>query len=326
MKKFNMIIGPLIGALFLYLTVRKIDFANCWVYIRQAGLTWIMLAVLVYSSAFVIRSVRWKYIISPLKVIPPGQLFSYLILGFFMNNLLPLRLGELVRAHVTGQKAGVTRSGVLATVVVERLFDGLAYVSLFFVTILILPFPAWTKKSMAVGSVLFIAVLFVLFMVAKNQEFAERMFSLVPLPSRFRMKVNAMFSNFISGLQSLGHAPSLVKVFVFSIAVWTIEALVFFVLGKSFGMQLSFFQGMLVMIIIGMGAILPTAPGYVGTVEFLGTNALFFMGVNRNQAFGYIITLHVLQLLTVTFWGFRSLLTEKITFSELIRVEKQEQI
>jgi uncharacterized protein (TIRG00374 family) len=326
MKKWNMIIGPLIGALFLYLTLRQIDFANCWVYIRQAKLSWIVLAIVVYSSAFFVRSIRWKYLITPLKDIPRARLFSYLILGFFMNNLLPLRLGELVRAHVTGQKAGVTRSGVLATVVVERLFDGLAYVALFFVTILILPFPAWTKKSMAAGSVLFVVVLIILFVVARNQVFAVKLFSFLPLPQKIRQRVNAIFSNFLRGLQALGHGPSLVKVFLLSIVVWTIEGIVFFIMGRSFGMPLSIFQGMLVMIVIGMGAILPTAPGYVGTVEFLGTTSLSFLGINKNLAFGYIITLHVLQLLTITFWGLRSLITEKITLSELIRIEKQEKL
>jgi uncharacterized protein (TIRG00374 family) len=326
MKKISKyVVGPLIGALFLYLTLRQVDFANCWIYIRQAKLFWVAVAVVVYSLAFFVRSVRWRYLMAPLKDVPRPQLFNYLIIGFFMNNLLPLRLGELVRAHITGQKAGTTRSGVLATVVIERLFDGLSYVVLFFLTFLVLPFPAWTKKSMGAGSILFVGVLFILFLLSKNQSLAERVFAAMPLPRAIRERVNAAFSNFLRGLKSLGNASSLIKVLLLSIVVWTIEGLVFYVMGLSFGMQLTVFQGILVMIIIGMGAILPTAPGYVGTVEFLGTASLVFLGINKNLAFGYIITLHLLQLLTVTFWGLRSLMVEKITLSELIRIEKQEQ-
>jgi hypothetical protein len=322
MKK-KYFLGPLIGALFLCLTLRQIDFGNCWFYIRQAKLLWIAVAVVVYSFAFYLRSFRWKFLMSPLKDVPRNRLFSFLIMGFFMNNLLPLRLGEIVRAHITGQKMGVSRSSVLATVVVERLFDGLSYVVLFFLTILVLPFPSWTKKSMGAGSVLFIGVLAILYLLSRNRQKAVSLFGALPMPAVIRTRVNAFFSNFLNGLGSLGHGPSLAKVFLLSLAVWTIEATVFYLMGLSFGMNLSVFQGMLVMIVIGMGAILPTAPGYVGTVEFLGTTSLVFIGINKNLAFGYIVTLHVLQLLTITFWGIRSLMAEKITLSELIRIEKK---
>jgi uncharacterized membrane protein YbhN (UPF0104 family) len=78
------------------------------------------------------------------------------------------------------------------------------------------------------------------------------------------------------------------------------------------------------MIIIGTGAIIPTAPGYVGTVEFLGVTSLAFLGFDKNQSFGYIIVLHFFQLLAVCLMGIYSLTKEKITLGELIRIEKQQ--
>ena len=95
-----------------------------------------------------------------------------------------------------------------------------------------------------------------------------------------------------------------------------------YIFSKAFFLNINIFQCFLVMIIIGTGTMLPPAPGYVGTVEFLGVTALSFLGVNKDQAFGYIVTLHVFQILTIFFWGIHGLITEKITFSELIHIEK----
>ena len=277
-----------------------------------------------YFLAFVARSFRWEFLIEPLKHnIPIKRLFSFLVLGFFMNNVLPLRLGEVVRANITGQKLSLPRTGVLATILVERLFDGISYITLFVVTIMFLPFPAWAKTSFSAGSVVFIGALIFLYFLLKHRDKAAGLVEKIPLPQRFKDGAQNMFSNFIDGLQIFAKGSSLAKVFLLSIIVWSIEGTVFYLMGWAFGIHLTIFQCFFVMIIIGMGAILPTAPGFVGTVEFLGVTSLSFLGVNKNLAFGYIITLHLLQLLTVSLMGIHSLISEKINFAELVRIEKQ---
>ncbi|MFH1368247.1 MAG: lysylphosphatidylglycerol synthase transmembrane domain-containing protein [Elusimicrobiota bacterium] len=325
MKK-RFIFGIIIGAVFLFLTLRQIDFANTLSYMRQINPLWIAIIMVVYSSAFLVRSFRWKQLISPILSVSPFKLFSYLILGFFMNNLLPLRLGELIRAYITGNKFKISRSGVLATVVVERLFDGLTFVTLFLLTVMFLPFPETAKKSFFAGGILFLAVITALFFMTRHQEYAMRIMSRIPMPKRFSEKILHFFGNFIKGLQIFGNVKGLVTVFVLSLCVWSIEGFVFYLMNIAFHMGLNYFQMLFVMIIIGMGAILPPAPGYVGTVEFLGVMSLSILNVDKNLAFGFILTLHILQLLTISFWGIRSLIKEKITLSELIRIEKQKEI
>lgn len=317
-------LGFIIGAVFLYLTLRQIDFAATYQYIRQASLSWLALAVLVYSTAFFVRAVRWKFLIAPLKEWPAVRLFSYLILGFFMNNTLPLRLGEIIRAHITGQKVGIPRSSALATIVVERLFDGLSYVCLFLVTITFMEFPGQTRATFMSAGAAFLVGMIVFFLMARNKEFAIRIFNKLPLPFRFRDRIQSIFANFLGGLKIFGHFGALARILALSLVVWTIEGFVFLMVGWAFHLDLTIFQCFLVMIIIASGSILPTAPGYVGTVEFLGVLGLSFIGIDKNQAFGYIIVLHLLQLTTIAFWGIRSLFVEKLTFSELVRIEKQQ--
>ncbi len=320
----KVLLGFSIGALFLYLTLRQIDFKSSWYYIQNASWLYIFVILFVYSAAFMVRSIRWKYLLAPLVQFPAKRLFSFLILGFFMNNLLPLRLGELVRAHVTGQKTGVSRSGALATIVIERLFDGLSYITLFLITILFLPFPEWAKKSLFAACIVFTGVLVFLFFLGRHQELVAKVFPRLPFPEKITKKLQYIFVNFASGLKILSDVRTVAKVYLLALVVWGIEGSVFYLVGQSFHMDLNYFQGVLVMIIIGTGAILPTAPGYVGTVEFLGVTALSFLGVDKNQAFGYILTLHAIQLVVITAWGIRSMIVEKLTLSELIRIEKSE--
>lgn len=320
MKKILVVIfGLLIGAVSLYLTLRQIDLTTCFSYIVNAKWQFILLSALVYSFAFMVRAVRWHYLLSPLKLVPAKRLFFLIQIGFFMNNLLPLRLGEIIRAHISGKKIGVSRSGVLATVVVERLFDGLSYVILFLMVIPFLPVPQWAKKSLLMASLVFILGPVILFLMMRHRESAIKLFSKLPFPQIVYTRINTILTNFIEGLAIFnGKKDKLYKVIILSLCVWIIEGSVFYVLSFAYNIPLTFFQGLFVMIIIGTGSMLPTAPGFVGTVEFLGVTSLAFIGINKNLAFGYIITLHAMQLLTIFFWGITAIFKEKLTFSELI--------
>lgn len=320
-----MMVGLGIGALFMWLTLRKIDFALAWTHIMQAQVQWILIASLIYVGGFIMRSMRWRILLDSLKQSTAYRLFSLLILGFFMNSVLPMRIGELIRAHVTGQKLEISRSSSLATIFVERLFDGLTYAVLFIITALMLPIvPPAAKKSIAAGGVVFGGLLIVLFFVARNRERAARAFERVPLPQRFEARIRSIFNNFLGGLGVFSTGSSLVKVFALSLAVWTIEGCVYMTMGFAFGLHMSIYQAFLVMIVIGTGAVLPAAPGFVGTVELLGVSALEFLGFETNRAFGYIITLHLMQLVMISILGMRSLIIEKLSFSDLVRIEKKQ--
>ncbi|OGS17875.1 MAG: hypothetical protein A2219_01705 [Elusimicrobia bacterium RIFOXYA2_FULL_50_26] len=316
-------IGIILGAVFLWLTLRQVDLASCWLYIRQADRRFIALALLAYILAFVVRSVRWKQLLAPLATLKAARLFFFVTMGFFMNNVLPLRLGEVIRANITGQKFNISRSGAFATVVVERLFDGFSYACIFFITIGLLPFPSWAKKSMIAGSSLFVGALVFLFFFVRHKEKALALFSRMPLPQKFAGRIRDIFTNFVSGLTIFAHGRGLIKVILLSLLVWSFEGSVFYIVGKAFNLGLTLPQAFLVMLVIGTGVVLPTAPGYVGTVEFLGVTSLSFIGIDKNLAFGYIITLHFLQLATVSSLGIIGMIREKITLNELIRLEKR---
>lgn len=328
MKKriFLGVIGILIGVAALYWSMSKIDFGQMFSYIRRLNAWWALLACAVYSTAFAARSMRWKFFLDHVAKTRVRKLFNLLIIGFFVNNVFPARVGEVIRAYVSGKNLNVSKSSVLATIVVERLFDGLAYITFFMVTVMFLPFPNNIKTMFWIGAAVFSGLLLFLFLLARNKSKASGIFSKIPLPGKFKGAVERIFTNFLHGLQAFSDGKTLLKGFIFSICVWGIEGMVFFILSFPFGLGISYFQSIFTMIIIGMASILPGAPGYVGSVEASGLVALNVFGIDKSLAMAYILTLHSLQWLTVAFWGVRSLIAEKITFADLIRIEKQKQI
>ena len=136
---FKIILGCLVSLLLIYLCIRNIDFKQSVSLLKNADLSLIAVGVVIYAVSYLVRGFRWDYILMPLKKMKMFQSFFYLVFGFFMNNILPLRLGEFVRAIVAGKKLEISRSGVFATIVVERLMDIIIFIISFFLIAMFVP-------------------------------------------------------------------------------------------------------------------------------------------------------------------------------------------
>ncbi len=141
MKKqwLHLFIGCLISAFFLWLAFRKVDFQTLWVTLRSINYWWTIPFVVVTLLSMYVRSIRWHYLLLPSYKIPTRRLFSPLMIGFAFNGIFPARAGEFARAYVLGKKEKMTFSAAFATVIVERIFDGLTMLFLFAITLMFLP-------------------------------------------------------------------------------------------------------------------------------------------------------------------------------------------
>ncbi|MGH2543932.1 MAG: lysylphosphatidylglycerol synthase transmembrane domain-containing protein, partial [Ardenticatenaceae bacterium] len=136
-KRGRFVLGLLVSALFLFWALQGLRLDEFWTQIQQANYVWLLPGVAVYFVGVWARTWRWHYLLRPLRVIPVNRLFPVVCIGYAGNNIYPARAGELLRAYVLKQQDGIPVSANLATVVVERIFDGL--VMLAFV-VLALPF------------------------------------------------------------------------------------------------------------------------------------------------------------------------------------------
>ena len=135
MKRWQFWLGVLISGFFLYLVLRKLHWAEFWEALKTANYWWLLPGVAVYFVGVWVRAWRWHYLLRPLKSIPTRTMFPIVAIGYMGNNIYPARAGEVLRAVVLKRREGVPISASLATMIVERIFDGVVMLAFVFVNL-----------------------------------------------------------------------------------------------------------------------------------------------------------------------------------------------
>src|SRR5436190_9678311 len=159
-------------------------------------------AMLLWFIGYCVRTLRWRTLLAGSKVGSLLSLFGVLMVGFATNNLLPARLGELARAYLLRRKTGLRKTFVLASIFLERIFDGLALVAMLVVLSVLIDLPGWGREVEMVASALFVGVTFGVIVLVYRHELVARLVELVarPLPGRFSAFAVGAFGAFVSGL------------------------------------------------------------------------------------------------------------------------------
>ena len=274
----------------------SLDHASYWVLIP---------AVAAYFVGVWLRAVRWHFLLRPVKPIAAARLFPVVVIGYMANDVLPARLGELVRVYVLGEQEDVPKTTTLATIVVERLFDGIAMLLFVILVGLLVPLNSQITQIFRVAAIVFVTALIVLFGIGSSRERAiwlvqqgERL-----LPAKFEGRVASLAERFIEGLDCLQSVPLSAMIFFLSIGAWLCEATMYFTLAQGFGLGLGFPAYMLTAAVANLGAMVPAAPGYIGTFDFGALASLRLFGANPGAAAGYVLVLHLALLLPVTLLG-----------------------
>ncbi len=135
MKKWHFWLGMLISILFIWLALRGLRLEKFWDTVQQANYIWLLPGVAVYFVAVWVRAWRWHYLLGPIKKIPTKTMFPITTIGYMGNNIYPARAGEVLRAVILKRKEQVPVSASLATIIVERIFDGVVMLAFVFVNL-----------------------------------------------------------------------------------------------------------------------------------------------------------------------------------------------
>src|SRR5512140_1628368 len=135
MKKWQLWLGVLISVLFIWLSLRGLRLDQFWGAVRSANYWWLVPGVAVYFVAVWARAWRWHYLLRPIKNVPTRTVFPITTIGYMGNTIYPARAGEVLRAVVLKRREGVPVSASLATIIVERIFDGVVMLSFIFINL-----------------------------------------------------------------------------------------------------------------------------------------------------------------------------------------------
>ena len=312
-------IGFLISLIFLAVIIYKINFQELVAAFYQASYPYLLPALILYMGSFFIRALRWKFILQPLKTISLGSSFSIIMIAWMANNVLPARMGEFVRAYVIGKKEHISVSASLATIVIERVFDGLTLVGFLVILLCFYPFPDWVKRIGYLSALLFIFALICLIALKNWHDFIAnniiKKFTTY-LPDKINKIIIGFAGRFVDGLQCLSSGRRLIVVIIYSLLVWVLEGLMYYYVIRSFNLNLLTYASFFLLTVTNLGLIVPSAPGYVGTFQFFSILSLKVFGIDKNVALSFSIALHALQYLPVTLLGLIYLNKEGLKLTE----------
>ncbi len=295
----------------LYIAFHDVDWEILANHLGEANPIVLLTAVLLTTLSYLMRSRRWQFLF-PERVITFSSAARVLILGFFMNNILPARAGEFVRAHMGSKVTGGTRTLVLATIASERLADGLM-LSLFFVSISFSSHSEYLSPNLFYVAGLFGGVAGgVLFTLV----FRSRIFSVVEsLTSKVNHKASDYAHDrikvFINGLAPLCSRKTFPIITIWTFAIWLVELSVFFAVTRAFGADLPLPLCILFLVTVNFSSLIPSAPGGIGVIEAIASAVLISVGVPKEQALTMVIVQHVIQYLVVGIPGAAIMFTWK---------------
>jgi glycosyltransferase 2 family protein len=328
MKRWQFWLGVVISAVFLYLALRGLHIGDVWEEMRGANYWWLIPGVLVYFMGVWARAWRWHYLLRPIKAISTRQMFPVVAIGYMGNNIYPARAGEVLRAVILKQKEGVPISASLATIIVERIFDGVVMLGFIFVNLGELArltggagvIGEVSIQSIALfGTAAFGGALVVFLLAAMFPGQANRVIRAMTgrfVPERFRERVDGVLERFLGGLESLRSPREALMVFVTSVVIWLFETAKYWFVMHAFPFEVSFFALMLMNGVVNLATTIPSAPGYIGTFDAPGIAVLVAYGVNRAVAASYTLVLHVALWVPITALGAYYLAREGLRVSE----------
>jgi uncharacterized protein (TIRG00374 family) len=313
MKRWQFWVGILISVAFLYFSLRGLELDKFWEAVQDADYFWLIPGIAVYFMAVWARSWRWHYLLRPLKKIPTRTMFPIVAIGYMGNNIYPARAGEVLRAAVLRQREGVPISASLATIIVERIFDGVVMLGFVFLNLAELArltsdsgFVGNIQELALWGAIAFIGALAIFLLAAMFPKITERVVNWIIdrfVPKRVRERTRDLALRFLTGLESLRSPQEALMVFVTSVVIWLLETGKYWFVMHAFPFRVSFFVLMLMNGIVNLATTLPSAPGYVGTFDAPGIALLSAYGIPKALATGYTAVLHVALWFPITVLG-----------------------
>lgn len=323
MKK-GFVFGFILSAIFLYLAFRKVDLKDLKMAFSQAEYIYLIPVTLLVLFAQWIRSYRWGLILKPVKRLDQWTLFSLTSVGYMAILLLPVRLGEFARPYLLNRKYGLGLSPTLATITIERVFDGLTLMIVLAFVIATVPLPKWVANTGIIMLTVFFSLFVLLLLLAIKKNYSTKVINGVfsKFPHRISRRMIHLLTSFLEGLEIL---PSLRKnVFVgfLSVTLWITIGFIIYLLFLSFKFDLPLIAAYTVLTLTTLGIMIPAAPGFVGNYHIFVIIALTLFKIPKSEALTFAIMLHFINVGLIILLGLIFLPHNAISLSKIYQIKQ----
>jgi glycosyltransferase 2 family protein len=297
MTYLRILIGLAISIACVIVLLSQINLQLTAAALGRAQPAWLVLAVVILLVTMLTKSYRWGLLYYPTRGLHFGNLTSALFIGYMVSSLVPMRLGELVRAYLIGKKEPVTFSQSVGTILVEKVLDIVTILGFLAVLGLIMPLPPQVAGSgplLAATGLGGLAVLFGLAWLPREKVLRVLARLQLYVPGSRRWNLVKVLGPFLEALAILRYWRLLPALAFWSVLNWSLSALINYVVMLAMDVPAPFAAAIFLMVVANLGMVVPSAPGYVGVFHALAVLALSAFGVDPSYAMGYAVVLHAI--------------------------------
>ena len=318
--------GLLFSFVFMVLAARKVDWAQVLLSVRQAHGVWLLAGVAGTLATYFLFAVRWRMIARKAFPLSTSNAFSFIMIGYLANMVMPLRLGDVTRGVLAARETGARTFTVLSTMALERILD---VATILLLALLVswqmeIPEPirlAAISFAWAVAAVIFLFFSLLLLpetLKAKLLSIGERM------PQRPWVFAHGLVRQFKAGIGSLLDAALLSRCLILSLLAWTTFSVATLLFLYAFSFDLPWPAAVFVVVVVNLGSAIPSSPGFIGVYHYLVVLALGVWAVPKSEALGYALATHGLTLLIYLVIGGACLWHKGIRLGQLRCAEKED--
>lgn len=324
-KHLMFAVGLCVTVVALWYSLRDVQFSEFTAALRQFHYVWLIPALLFFYYSMYLRAVRWGLLFRPYFRFKGREVYPPIMICFCFNGIFPFRVGEVARAIYAGKrlKTGVTTA--LATVVAERILDGVTLLLMLAFALWLLPpmdptfkMELWGKtfsaeqfhhisRSITIGSIV-LTLGMIVFMIPVTQRLMAGVIQRLPLLSAgLRHKLEATLKQFAMGFHALQQPAVLAQIVFQSVVLWLLVGVSNLMMAKGFGLPMNLAQATALVTLVAIAIILPAAPGYWGLFEVGVMFSLVVLRVlpaeARSQALAYALMVHLVQYIPLVLIG-----------------------
>lgn len=322
----NNTFGIFVSLVFIVIIATKVDFNQVLLAMKDFNIIYAIPAAVTYALSYLVRASRWKELLSSTEKIHFTSIYKALYVGYMANTLLPARMGEIYRAHFLGTEESVKRTSVFASIITERVFDGL---TLFCLLIFLVTFsyrdPLIVYILYFSGAIFLTGFLFII-LVSKttlvNKIFSEKILSKIP---EF---IHSKLQTFMEGLMVIGSLKSFAFIILTSITAWFLEWLTMYTILLGFDIH-SFINpitGAFLVVLVAFSTMIPSGPAFVGPYQYGFIIALGIYTIPKDMAIAISITTQAVMMGPVIVIGLLLLWKSHLSLFKLDKLSGKEGI
>jgi len=303
LKLVSMLVAFGLAAVLLYYSLRGIDWRGVWKLFQQARPAYLALACALSTLSLFLRAVRWRILLRAERPVTVPDAFWATSAGYFGNNFLPARAGELIRTYMVHASSGLSSAYVLTTALSERVADAITLVAISAIALLTLPQqPGWLAHASKPFAILGVCGILG-FALAPRFAFVGDWLIDRLTPHAIREKLHAILDHVILGIRAFHDGKRLAGFGAMTVVIWSNDALFTIVTARAIDLNIELTVAYLLLAGLGLASALPSTPGYVGVYQFVAVSVLVPFGMSRTDAIGYILLAQALQYLVLGGWG-----------------------